>query len=196
MGKGKFIDVPPILSMTAPRTRPEQVSNTKTLLPAWMFASVNIWASVSCRKWLHKTHYRHYTPQDSLPAPENSPNLPRFSAMVHHRQDTTGWFKNCHSVFISWKKQDENTLKHEIQFRFHKKLKIVLEITHFFFFFLMYLSWAYSVLSLNVELLSISCWMISCESHSLTFKCFGLTETNAKKISSLLHVNIEHGHQI
>lgn len=50
--------VPPILSMTAPSTRPAQVSNTKTLLPAWMFARVNIWASVSYRRWLHytKTH--------------------------------------------------------------------------------------------------------------------------------------------
>lgn len=42
------------------------------------------------------------------------------------------------------------------------------EKPYFFFFFLMYLSWAYSVLSLNVELLSISCWMISCRAHTQT----------------------------
>lgn len=41
--------------MTEPRTRPEHVSNTRTLLPAWMFASVRIWASVSYRRWLHHT---------------------------------------------------------------------------------------------------------------------------------------------
>lgn len=47
--------IPPILSMTEPSTRPEHVSNTRTLLPAWMFASVRIWASVSYRRWLHHT---------------------------------------------------------------------------------------------------------------------------------------------
>lgn len=132
-----------------------------------MFASVNIWASVSCRKWLQKTQTLHTTRFSSCSRKRHIylPNLPRFSAVVHHRQDTTGWFKYHHSVFISWRKQDENKLKQKTNSYVIRKLKIALERTHFFFFFLMYLSWAYSVLSLNVELLLISCCMISCELH-------------------------------
>lgn len=53
--------------MTAPNTRPEQVSNTKTLLPAWTFARVNIWASVSYRRWLHHTKNTSYIIRFSLP---------------------------------------------------------------------------------------------------------------------------------
>lgn len=45
-------NLPPILSMMDPSTSPAQVSNTNTLLPAWMFARVSIWASVSYRRWL------------------------------------------------------------------------------------------------------------------------------------------------
>lgn len=124
---------------------------------------------MSCRKWLQKTQTLHTTRFSSCSRKRHiySPNLPRFSAVVHHRQDTTGWFKYRHSVFISWRKQDENKLKQKTNsYRYViRKLKIALERTHFFFFFLMYLSWAYSVLSLNVELLSINCCMISYESH-------------------------------
>lgn len=49
------VNAPPILSMTDPSTRPAHVSNTNTLLPAWMFARVNIWARVSYRRWLRDT---------------------------------------------------------------------------------------------------------------------------------------------
>lgn len=45
-------DSPPILSITAPSTRPEHVSMTIILLPAWMFPKVSIWARVSYLKWL------------------------------------------------------------------------------------------------------------------------------------------------
>lgn len=117
----EITDVPPILSMTAPRTRPEQVSNTKTLLPAWTFASVNIWASVSCRKWLayntkgttsHTLLFLLRTsPHLFINPHDTSPDLPRFSAVVHHRQDATGRFQNHHSVFVPGKRRDENKLK-------------------------------------------------------------------------------------
>lgn len=34
-----------------------------------------------------------------------SPDLPRFSAVVHHRQDATGRFQNHHSVFVPGKRE-------------------------------------------------------------------------------------------
>lgn len=109
-------DVPPILSMTAPSTRPAQVSNTRTLLPAWMFARVNIWASVSYRRWLHHTkkHTHHLfllhkntTFTDILlNRRAASPDLPRFPAVVHHSEDATGRSYNRHSIFIPGAAQD------------------------------------------------------------------------------------------
>lgn len=48
--RGLFL--PPILSITAPSTNPTQVSITIILLPARTFPQLNIWASVSYRKWL------------------------------------------------------------------------------------------------------------------------------------------------
>lgn len=49
-----------------------------------------------------------------------------------------------------------------------KKYELEMVWTHFFFFFLMYFSWANSVLSLNVVLLSMSCWTISLNTHEWT----------------------------
>lgn len=114
----------------------------------------------------------------------DSPNLPRFSAMVHHRQDATRGFENRHSVLISVKKTRSvrKKLKQETEtVSLFGNWRFPSEITHFFFFFLMYLSWAYSVLSLNVELLSISCWTISCESHHKCLKMWNVKMSSSKK---------------
>lgn len=69
--------IPPILSMTDPSNRPAQVSNTKTLLPAWMFARVNIWASVSYLRWLRhrKTHAWRHTSAPLRSAPSGDKPL-------------------------------------------------------------------------------------------------------------------------
>lgn len=57
------------------------------------------------------------------------------------------------------------------------KCELKMVWTHFFFFFLMYFSWANSVLSLNVVLLSMSCWTISFNTHEWTceLNVFGTT---------------------
>lgn len=54
----------------------------------------------------------------------DSPNLPRFSAMVHHRQDATRGFENRHSVLISVEKKLKTVKK---SFNRKQKLQAYLE---------------------------------------------------------------------
>ncbi len=101
--------------------------------------------------------------------------------MVHHGKESSGRFQDFYFTLVPVHINTKNLLT-GIFSTWLTKYELQMVWTHFFFFFLMYFSWANSVLSLNVVLLSMSCWTISLNTHEWTceLNVFGTTYEHLK----------------